>query len=146
MQQPTVLDAVLYGAQEPVLAFMREHLPCQDYGACLALGLVRDGAIVGGIVWNNWQPGVDIEISTAITTAWWARPRTVQRIFHYPFVHLGLPRITSRVARKHKSARTLNERLGFRLEGVKRRGLDGRQDQILYGMLRDECRFLKKGH
>ena len=137
-------DAVLYGADEQVLAFMREHLPqCGDFGTCTALGLVRHGKIVGGIVWNNYQPGVDIEISAAVTTKLWARPRTVQRIFHYPFVHLGLPRITSHVPKKLKAVRKLNEGLGFRIEGVKRRGVDGRQDLICYGMLREECRYLK---
>jgi RimJ/RimL family protein N-acetyltransferase len=36
------------------------------------------------------------------------------------------------------------EKLGFKLEGVHIKGLDGRQDAISYGMLRRKCRWLKE--
>jgi hypothetical protein len=42
-----------------------------------------------------------------------------------------------------KSIRIL-EHLGFRYEGYLRMGIDGRWDGLLYGMLRDECRWIRE--
>ncbi len=141
-----VLDAVLYGADAHVLAFMRDRLPSvRDWGPCAALGIVRDGTLIGGVVFNNFHPEVgDVLISAAFDTSAWFRPRTVRRVFAFPFDHLGCARLSDHVPRKLKPARRFAEKAGFRLEGVKRRGFDGRQDLMLYGMLREECRFLKE--
>jgi RimJ/RimL family protein N-acetyltransferase len=136
---------VLFNADAPVLAFMREHLPTvKDWGPCKTLGILRDGGLIGGIVFNNYHPEIgDVMISAAFSTAQWARPRTLRRVFAYPFIDLGCKRLTDHVPRRNKPARAFAEKAGFRLEGVKKGGFDGRQDLILYGMLRKDCRFLK---
>lgn len=140
-----IVDAVLYGMDATVLAFVHERLPhVGDFGPCVALGVVRDGALIGGVVFNNYNPrGRDIEISAAFDTSAWFRPRTLRRILEYPFATAECARLTLQVGRKGKPARAFAEKAGFRLEGVKRRGFDGRQDLMMYGLLASECRFLK---
>lgn len=142
---PHVEDGILFNADAAVLAFMREHLSrVKDWGPCSTLGVLRDGALIGGLVFNNYHPEMgDIEISAAFTTGAWFRPRTLRRVFAFPFDDLGCRRLTDHVPRKLKAARRFAEKAGFKLEGVKRGGFDGRQDLILYGMTRAECRFLK---
>jgi hypothetical protein len=53
-----------------------------------------------------------------------------------------LVRMSCTIARKNRKARRLVEHLGFKLEGVKRQGFDGRQHGCIYGMLASECPFL----
>lgn len=139
-------DAVLYGADDLVLAFMRDRLPfVKNWGPCVALGVVRGPSLIGGVVFSNHHPEAkDLEMSMAFDTAAWWRPRTMARILAYPFVQLGCERLTLRIGKSNKAARTAALKTGFKLEGVRRRAHDGRQDQIIYGLLKGECRFVKK--
>lgn len=141
---PHVEDGVLFNADGPVLAFMADHLPSvREWGPCSTLGILRDGALIGGVVFNNYYPELgDVEISAAFATGAWFRPRTLCRVFAYPFVDLGCQRLTDHVPRKLKAARRFAEKAGFRLEGVKRRAAANGSDLMLYGLLKEDCRFL----
>lgn len=61
----------------------------------------------------------------------------------YPFLQLGLRRLTGRVESTNEEAITLNTKLGALREGVQRHQF-GPNDAILFGMLREECPWLKE--
>ena len=146
MTEPTIVDGVLYGMDAQVAAWVQSRLKgCTGFGLSSALGIVRDGAIVGGVVFSNWHPGArDIEVSGAVGPGFRVGPAGVRRIMRYAFVQLGCGRVSIRTGKRNKAARAFAERIGFRIEGVRRAAHDGRQDQILYGLLASECRFLRK--
>lgn len=140
-----VVGSILFGADAAIAEWVRERIPAmagRDFGVCSALGVVRGEHLIGGVVFSNYRHP-DIEISAAFTTSAWWQPRVARAIFAYPFVQLKCARLTLSTGRKNKRARRFAEHAGFRLEGVQRRGLDGREDRMLYGMLMDECRFLR---
>jgi hypothetical protein len=143
-----MVGSVLYGADDLVREWAAERLdsvvgrPLAH--APVALGVVRGTDIAAALLFANYREGVDIEVSVAADNADWCRPSTLRRLFAYPFTQLSLPRLTSIVARDNKRCRKLCEGLGWKIEGVVRRAYDGRRDAIIYGMLRDECRFLTK--
>lgn len=142
---PVVIDGVLYGFDREVAAWVAERVPVmtgRSVGqATAALGVIRGGKIVAGLTFQNYREGVDIEVSLAADSPRWAHPATLRRLFRYPFVQLGLPRLTCITARKNKRARKLIEGMGWKLEGKCRRAYDGVQDAMIYGMLADDCRF-----
>ena len=138
-----LVGSVLLGADEEVAAWVAQRVPEFEPQKYVALGVVRGDRFVGGAVFHNFRKH-DIEVVVAFDDPRWALPGTLRALFAYPFVTLGCVRLTALIARKNKRSRRLTEGLGFRLEGVARRAFDGRQDAMIYGMLRDECKFLRE--
>lgn len=141
-----MVGPVLFGADDLVAAFVKARIPEVGeigFGAgAKALGVVRDGALLGGVVYNHFS-GHDIQASYAFDSPKWATPGVLKVLFGYPFNQLECVRMTALVSRKNKHARDMLLRLGFKLEGVHRKAADGRVDAMSYGLLKTECRWIK---
>ncbi len=111
-----------------------------------AIALVSDDDVMVGTIAFRLQSTFEGSISMAIED-WRAFPgrKVLSDLFKTIFVGTGLKRLTLTIARGNKKARRLAEHLGFKLEGVKRLGFDGRQHGCIYGMLADECLWIKGG-
>jgi len=73
----------------------------------------------------------------------WMTKEFLWRSFAYPFIQLKCNRITGLVREDNLDAQRFDEHLGFKREGLLRGAcLDG-SNMILYGLLKDECRFLR---
>lgn len=108
-------------------------------GGYEALGVERDGEIVGGALYSNFTqcPGGGDIMMWAAGHGWLSR-RIVREFLGYPF-RIGCHRITVLIAKGNKPSRTLVEKLGFKLEGVAREGFSPRQHACIYGLLRREA-------
>lgn len=153
MTEPYLIGSILYNDTETVAKFVARRIP-QLAGRTFqfgpdgrpmftALGVVRRGKLAAGIVFHNYH-GHDIEMSAASDDPLWCLPQTLRDLFAYPFQHLNCVRMTTITGRKNKMARKIDERLGFKLEGVARKGLDGKEDAMIYSMLKEECRWIKR--
>jgi RimJ/RimL family protein N-acetyltransferase len=138
-----LVGSILIGDDRNVATLVAQHIPGFAPEKFTALGVVRGSQLIGGAVYHNFR-GHDIEVTVAFEDPRWALPGTLRALFAYPFETLRCARMTAVVARKNKRSRRLTEGLGFRLEGVARRAIDGKQDAMIYGMLREECRWLRK--
>lgn len=78
-----------------------------------------------------------IECTFAADNPMWCRPGNVEKFFAYPFKQLGVERITLMIARKNKRARKVAKKIGFREEGIARKGFYP-DDAVLYGLLRTD--------
>lgn len=144
---PHVVGSLLFGADREVANLVADRIP-QMLGARFidpfhAVGVVRDGKLIGGVVFYNKRFNgsalVDIEMSGAFEPGDWCRPSTLKALFEVPFVILNSNRMTTITSRKNKPARLMDEGLGFKLEGVHEAAIDGRQDAVSYGMLKKNC-------
>ena len=95
----------------------------------------------GAAVVSNYRV-TDCELSTAAETAMAFRPHVFRAVFTYIFEQLGCRRCTCIVRKNNKRGRALVEATGFTLEGNLRKGFDGVRDALIYGLLKEECRFL----
>lgn len=110
-----------------------------DFLPCAAIGVRRGDKLIAGFVYNHYL-GHQIEVTVASVDPRWSLRRDIVRaLFIYPFVQLGVTRLTCTVSVFNKKAIKLAEGLGFRREGLLRRGYDGVNDAYLYAMLREEC-------
>lgn len=111
-----------------------------DFGPCEALGIGMGGEIIGGVVYNNWQPAYkSIELTAAATSPTWLGSRaTARALLAYPFEQLGVGRISTFTRASNERALKLNRLLGFREEGRVRLGY-GDEDAVLMGLLRCEA-------
>lgn len=147
-----IIGRVLYGADELVAEFVRRRIAHIGEAGfrnartgtieATALGVVIGGELVGGAVFHNYR-GFDVEMSAAFDTPRWCLPETLRRLFAYPFLDLGCARMTTITAADDTRTRRIDEGLGFVLEGIHPRGLDGVRDAVSYGMLREDCRWIK---
>lgn len=71
----------------------------------------------------------------------WVTRDVLKFSLSYPFEALNCNRITCLAHRKNKAMRQYLVRMGFKLEGVKRKALNG-ADLCVYGLLRSECKWV----
>lgn len=93
----------------------------------------------GVIVYKNYASG-DIEMICAGEPGW-VTTDVLRFSLSYPFKALDCNRITCLAHRKNKAMRSYLVRMGFKLEGVKRKALHG-ADLCIYGLLRSECKWV----
>lgn len=98
----------------------------------LKVGLVYDG-----------MPGSNIGMHIrARPGALWCHPKILYHIFAFPFKQLGTRRVTAPIEDGNEASVRTVQKLGFQLEGRLRKAATSGKDVLLYGMLREECRWL----
>ena len=107
------------------------------------IGLEQDGVLVAGVAFNRYTE-TDIHMHVAID-----RPRAITKefvtcCFAFPFIQLGVNRVTGLVRSDNLPAQRFDEHLGFKREGLIRQACDDGTDLIVYGMLRSECKWIRK--
>lgn len=135
---------ILLGHDEMVGAWVAEMFDqsAADFGKFAAMGFMRDGELIAGLVYKNYRDHGDIEMVMAATDPRWCTRKNLRVIFDYPFGQLGCKRVTALVAKGNRRSRKLVEGVGFVLEGIMRKGWDGHQSACIYGMLKAECRWI----
>lgn len=135
---------LVYGQDAAVAEFVRARAPHASNGfdKYIAIGVEQGGEIIAGCVYNEYR-GHSMHVSIASTTPRWATRKTLFAFFAYPFLQLQVKRLTAYTGRSMSSVRRFLERLGFVQEGVLRAGFAD-DDCVVYGMLRDECRWIRK--
>jgi RimJ/RimL family protein N-acetyltransferase len=104
-----------------------------------AIGIVSsENEIMGVAIYNNFRQN-DIEITFVTATPKWATPGNVRAILSYPFVQLGVDRMTAITSKTNKKARKLLDRLGFKLEGIHPFAYAGKT-ACTYGLYLDNAR------
>ena len=105
------------------------------------LVLTRDDQPIAAVVYDEYN-GSNVFMHVAAEPGRrWLNRWFLHEAFKYPFVTLGVSRITGWVEANNVDARRFNEHLGFKQEAVlKHAGSDG-QDVILYVMFREDCRY-----
>lgn len=111
-------------------------------GQYVAIGIAEGQRLIAGAVYHDFT-GPGIGMTLAADSPRWATKGNISALLRYPFGQLNCRRISVCAARSNKRSRKLIEGVGFKLEGVIREGF-GKEDAILYGMLRRECKWLER--
>jgi|TARA_R110000824_G_scaffold196779_2_gene380067 RimJ/RimL family protein N-acetyltransferase len=114
------LTQLICGHDEKMAAWAEENFPdCAPLCRPLSsIGILSsDNKIMGVAIFNNYRQN-DIEITFITATPKWATPGNIRGILNYPFIQLGVKRMTAITKKSNKQARKFLIRLGFDLEGV----------------------------
>jgi RimJ/RimL family protein N-acetyltransferase len=139
---------ILAGKDELVTQWVTERI--KDFSVSgkghSAIGLMDgDGQILAGVVYDMFR-GYDVQMHIATTKdRKWMTKTFLHECFRYPFLQLGVKRVTGLVPASNEDARRFDEHLGFKLEGRVRLGCPDGDDLLIYGMLKDECRWIRSG-
>ena len=101
-----------------------------------ALGVVKDGRILAGMVVHDYNPNYrNCQISMAADDPKWATRSTIAALLAYPFGQLQVNRITTVIASRNTRAIRFNLGIGFGQEGRSPDGF-GDDDALIFGLLR----------
>jgi RimJ/RimL family protein N-acetyltransferase len=131
----------MIGADAPIARWVGEQLGIDDFGECATFAVLDDRQLIAGIVFNNYR-GHDIEVTMTSISPRWCTRSIMRTVFSYPFHQIGCKRITASVEDTNQPVRAFLCHLGFRQEGVMRQAYRTGRDAVIFGMLRDECRWL----
>lgn len=120
----------------------RAGLPPYKPGSASAIGRIKDGKIVAGVLYEDYN-GANVVCHIAGEGKNWLNRRFLSIIFDYPFNQLGVKRITGYVLAENEAAQRLDEHLGFEREFVMK-DAHPKGDVIGYVMTRGKCRWLKE--
>lgn len=119
------------------------HVECwgNDY---TTLGLIDgEGRTLAAIVYTDYSR-YNICMHIAAEGKRWMSKSFLFAAFDYPFRQIEVDRVTAFVASTNAASRRFVEHIGFSNEGRMRKAHHG-DDLIVYGMLRDECRWINHG-
>lgn len=138
------MKRIVWDEPERVMRFVAERTQEENgYPLYTAIGLEKNGQLVAGAVFNM-HSGVNVMGHLASDgSKHWMTPAYLAACFRYAFVQLGCERITGLVRSDNIDAQRLDEHLGFKREGVLRKATPDGKDMFLYGLLKEECRFLE---
>lgn len=100
----------------------------------------RDDGTLMGVCACEFKTWFDVHFSTAVADPAFMSQRLLHTIFSTLFSQAI--RITALISPDNQRAINGARRLGFVYEGFSRRGVEGRRDALIFGMLREDCRFL----
>lgn len=102
-----------------------------------AIGIYREHKAIGAIIYTNFShTNVDIH---------WYMPRCLNRylldmMFRYPFIDLGLIRVTGFVNSTNIKAIKVGERLGFEKEAIVKDYYSLSEDMLIYKLTKEKAR------
>lgn len=102
-----------------------------------AIGIERDGALVGGAVFNHWT-GSDIHVTVAGSPIAWSR-RFLRQLARYAYDQLGCERVT--IVTEQPSVLDFAERLGGVVEGRMRNHFGPGRNAALIGILKSDWKI-----
>lgn len=142
---------LIYGHDAQVAFWVCKQLKLKPYaeGLYRAIGIVRDGRNIGGVIWHNYHEDnfgnpLLIEVTLATVDKHWATRHNIRELFYYPFIQLGVKRVQATCHRKAKRVRTTLKKLGFSFEGIVREAHPQGGDAAHYSILKNECFWLKE--
>lgn len=113
-----------------------------DWGPHVTLHLENDLGIRAVVVYNNYIPTNSADIHCAAVDGRWLTRPFLTAVFRYPFEQLKVRRVTARIGANNPKARKFLLHLGFKHEGTIRQGWEPDVDLLVFGLLKNECRFL----
>ena len=126
-----------------VTTFMRRYLPALKVcEGAVAIGLPRDGVLVAGVLFDNFNgPNIWMHVAAVPGRRWLVRDY-LKACFLYPFAVCGVERLWGYVNASNLEARRFDEHLGFRPQAELRGAAADGGDLIVYMMRREWCRYL----
>lgn len=136
------MKRIVWDQPERVMRFVAERVGENQMFNYAAIGLERDGELIAGVLYEQHNgPNVMMHVASD-GSRHWMTPAYMAACFRYPFLQLGVNRITGLVRADNADAQRFDEALGFVHEGTLREGAADGTDLLLYGMLRRDCRYL----
>lgn len=135
---------ILFNQKDRVAKFVADKVGMTDgFVRYEAIGLEEDGRLIAGVVYTDYTNRNMFVHLAAEPGARWMTRRFLGVGFRYPFMQVGVDRITGWTEDSNEVAKKFNEHMGYteeaRLKGAARDG----SDVVLYVMWKKDCKYLE---
>jgi len=138
-------DRYVYDEDERLVAWAEEQIGGRCREDAVAIGLERDSELRGVAVFDTFTPtSCMVHLASDGSRRWMTR-ELITRVFAYPFLQCRFRRISCIASETNTDSLRIIRHFGWVQEGVIREGGTEGEDLLLFGMLREECRFLDAG-
>jgi hypothetical protein len=104
----------------------------------------EEGRLLGGVIFTGYKVA-SIGLHCAGFDPRWIDRDLLWFTFHYPFEQLGVRKIVSTIPSRNLQAVLFNRKLGF-VEETRVRDVFPDGDLLIMSMLKQDCRWLRRGH
>lgn len=115
-----------------------------DVGPHQAMGVAINGKPAGGVIYSCYDKrarSIAVWVRGTPGVPWLKKP-ILKRLFDTAFTDMDCESMIACVREGNKPSEKLIRHLGFRKEGVRRRGWDGKTNMLIFGMLKSECKYI----
>lgn len=137
---------VVYGEDARFVEWAQETMgDIQFRNDAYALGVVHDGVTVASVIFDTFGPSDCLIHVVSDGNRRWLSREVAIRVMAFPFLQCKFVRITAMISADNEpSLRFIRGFDRFQQEGVMRKGGTKGEDLILFGLLRQDCRWLKR--
>lgn len=107
------------------------------------ISIFKNEKLIAAVIYTNYYEGISVEMSIASIDKRWATRHNLKAFFKYPFIDLGVKRVTTLCSAKERDIIMFNKRLGFKPEGYHREAHHNGEDAVSFGMLKNECKWIE---
>jgi RimJ/RimL family protein N-acetyltransferase len=115
------LPELLYGCSDEVAGWVADQIPEVNNGFqnATAIGVVSNGKLIAGVVYNEWQPEYQtMQLSIAATNPMWARPEIISGLLAYPFYQIDVFKCWMAIPSYNTKSLRMTDHVGFKKEGI----------------------------
>lgn len=134
---------ILVGEDKLVVPWVAQRVNENSFGECSSIGLEEDGELIAGVVYNMYTGSSVCMHVAAAPTKRWLDKSYLYVCFITPFKYMKCNRVTGLVRSDNSVCIRFVEKLGFKREGEMRQACDDGTNLIVYGMLKNECKYLE---
>lgn len=133
---------LIYGFDDRLLPWAAERIGIERFrDDARAIGIACGDQLRGVVVYDTFSAcDCHMHVASDRSRRWLTREFLVHA-FSYPFVQVGLRRVTGIVAASNEDAIRFDKKLGFLPEGFCPKALPN-DDIVIMGLTRDRCRFI----
>lgn len=135
-------SAYVYDRQAELVTWAEARIPfCSFRDDARAIGLEMDGSIAAVVVYDTFST-TNCFVHIASARRKWFSPQFATVAMAFPFLQCGHRRVSCIVSERNRLSLRLTRLFGWTQEGVLRSAGPEGEDVLLFGMLREECRWL----
>lgn len=109
-----------------------------------ALGWERDGNLLAGVTFTNFD-GVNVWMDCAATPgSKWLDRRGLWVIFHYVFEQLQCERCSAMIPEDNEKSLKLVQQAGFEYEATLVRAAPNNKNMLVFRMFKEDCKWLNR--
>jgi RimJ/RimL family protein N-acetyltransferase len=135
------LPQLLYGRSEDVAGWVADKIPEANHGfkEATAIGVVSQGKLIAGVVYNEWQPDYKtIQLSIAATSSMWARPEIIRGLLDYPFYQVDCFKCWMVIPSDNAASLKMTDKVGFVKEGIMAHQYGKKRHAVLKRMFKND--------
>jgi RimJ/RimL family protein N-acetyltransferase len=129
---------------QPVVDWANAHIEGNPgFELPVGFGIIKKSELVGAVVFDNYRPNLkSMCVSIVLTSKYALTKNRLNELFSYPFNQHSCKRLICMIEKNNTSSINLATQLGFVHEGTLRQASLNNNDLLVFGMLRNECKWL----